>query len=142
MATFKADVDQFLPDIREILDLSAKQIDALPTCNLGVEAKFFSCFAQGDKLVRGNFTARDAWNDRVQAATLHVRQKAVVGILQRLVFGPHDMFVPQRRQHGRNGRLANLAALASAVLSNDVVKGRELFRLDNGEQLGACMREV
>src|SRR5215813_15045585 len=122
MAAFKADIDQFLPDVREILDLSPKQIDALSPRNLGVEAKLLGRFAQRDKLLRGNFTTRDARNDRVQTATLHVRQKAVIGILQRLVFGPHDRFVPQRRQHGRDGWLANLAAMPSAVLGNDVVK--------------------
>src|SRR5712691_8285563 len=111
MAAFKADVDQFLPDVRKILDLSPKQIDALPPRDLGVEAKFFRCFAQGDKLVRGDFTTRDAWNDRIQAPTLQDRQKAVIGILQRLVFGPHDMFVPQRRQYGRDGPLADFTAL-------------------------------
>ena len=79
MATFKANVDQFLPDIREILDLSPKQIDALPTRNLGVEAKFFRCFAQGDKLVRANFSTRDAWNDRIQAPRcMFARKRSLV----------------------------------------------------------------
>src|SRR5215510_10002037 len=133
MAAFKTNVEQSLPDVREILDLRPKQIDALPTCNLGIEAKLFRCFAQGDELVRRDFTTRDAWNDRVQAATLHVRQKAIIGILQRLMFGSHDMFVPQRRQYGRDGRLTDFTALPGTVLSNDVVEGGELFRLGKSE---------
>ena len=48
------------------------------------------------------------------AAALHVRQEAVVRVLQRLVLGLQDVFVPQAGQDRRDGRLADLAALAAA----------------------------
>ena len=95
VAAFKAGVDQFFPDVGQILHLGAKHIDPLPAGNLGVETEFLGRFAQGDKLVRRDFATRDARNDRVQSATLHVRQEAVVGVLQRLMLGLHDLFVPQ-----------------------------------------------
>src|SRR6266567_6257841 len=51
MAAFKANGDQFLPDVRQILDLRPQQIDALSACNLGVEAILIGCFAQRNALV-------------------------------------------------------------------------------------------
>ena len=143
MATFKTGVDQFLPDVRQLLHLSPEQIDALPARNLGVEAKFFRGFAQGDELVRRDFAAWDARNDRVQPATLHVRQKAIIGVLQRLMFGLHDSV--------RSTTTARIDVTAGLQISQPcpvpywamhVVKRRELFRLDDGKQLGARIRKV
>src|SRR5215471_17908889 len=58
------------------------------------------------------------------------------------MFGPHDRLVPQRRQDGRDGRLADFTALPSAVLGNDVVEGNKLCCLNKSKQLGARIREV
>ncbi len=142
VAALEARVHKLLPDVRQVLQLGAEQIDALAAGDLGVEAVVPCRLAQGDELVGGNLAARHARNHRVQPAALHVGEEAVVGVLQGVVRRVADRLVPQRRQDGSDGRLAHLAAGAAAVLADDLVERLQLLGLDDGEQLDARIREV
>src|SRR5450756_111687 len=48
MAAFETGVNQFLPDLRQIAQHGAKQVDALATRDLGIEVIFFSYLSDHD----------------------------------------------------------------------------------------------
>ena len=83
MAALEAGRDQLLPDVGQLLDARAEQIDALAAGDLGVEVVLLGDLAEDDQLLGRDLAAGNARHDRVQAAALDVGQEAVVGVLQR-----------------------------------------------------------
>src|SRR5690606_36131675 len=79
---FEAGINQFLPDQRQLIHARAEQINALTARDLGVELVLLGDAANHEQLVRRDFAARYARNDRIGAILLHVGQKVVIGILQ------------------------------------------------------------
>ena len=98
MAAFETGINETFPDVGQVLHLSTEHVDPLPAGDLGVEFVLLRRFADSQQLVGRDLAAGDSRNDRVRPAALHVGQKAVVGVLQRLVRVFQDVVIPERRQ--------------------------------------------
>src|SRR5262245_36278326 len=64
MARFETGRDEFLPDERQLMHLSAEEVDALTAGYLGVETESFGDLSDGNEFFRRNFPARYARHDR------------------------------------------------------------------------------
>ncbi|MNM81591.1 hypothetical protein D3C81_936020 [compost metagenome] len=83
MPGFKSGVDQLLPNLRQLLQPGAEQVNPLAAGNLGVELIAQSDLADGDQSLRSNFPGRYPRYHRIGAIFLDIGKKAIVGILQR-----------------------------------------------------------
>ena len=81
MAGFETGIDQFFPDMRQLIDPRTEQIHALAAGDFGVELVFFADLPQGNQHVGADFAAGDARHDRISAVFLHIGQKGIVGVL-------------------------------------------------------------
>ena len=140
MAAFKTGIDQKFPDVGQVLHLRAEQVDALGARNFGIQIIFLGDRPQGDQLFGRDFAPRNTGNHRVQAPPLHVRQKAVVGVLQRGVV--ENVVVPEARHDRRHGRLADFTSLPAAMLLDQFGERFVAFDFDNLEKFLARTREV
>ncbi len=84
VAAFEAGVDQLFPDVGQVLHASAEHVDPLPAGDLRVEAVFLGDAGDHRELLRRDLAAGHARHDGIQSAALHVRQEAVVRVLERL----------------------------------------------------------
>ena len=142
MTALETGANQLLPDVGQLVHLRAEHVDPLSTGDLREETVFLGDRAERDELVRGDFAARDARNHGVDAAALHIRQEAVVGVLERLMLIQLDVLVPQTREHRADGRLAGLASVAASNRRDECVEGLDLLDLDGIEQLLPGVGEV
>ncbi|RMS72185.1 hypothetical protein ALP62_05513 [Pseudomonas syringae pv. aceris] len=143
MAGLEACLDQLAPDIRQLVQLRAEQVDALAAGDLGVQVVFFRHRANRYQAVRGNLATRNTWHHRVGAVFLHVGHERIVGVLQRHQRRLGDGAVPARRQDRADCGLADVAAMrAFAMASQQFVKGFDAFDADHRVQLLAGMSEV
>eukprot|EP00951_Prasinocladus_malaysianus_P022732 scaffold191446_cov46-Prasinocladus_malaysianus.AAC.1 len=78
MAALKSGVNQLGPDGRQVVLFCPKEVDALATGDLGVEAVLLSDLTQNPQLLGGDFSARNAGDNRIGAASLDVSKVAVV----------------------------------------------------------------
>ncbi|MNP68222.1 hypothetical protein D3C76_1641480 [compost metagenome] len=60
VAGFEARFDQFAPDLRQLMQLGAEQVDTLATGDLGVEVVFLRYNADGNQLVGGDLATGNA----------------------------------------------------------------------------------
>ncbi|MNO44312.1 hypothetical protein D3C76_345510 [compost metagenome] len=126
MPGFKTGFNQLGPDVRQLMQLRAKQVDTLATGDFGVEVVFLRHHTNRDQFVGGDLTTGDAWHHRICAVFLHVGHEGVVGVLQRHQRRVHDRLVPARRQDRAHRRLAHVATgVATAML------GQQFFESDH-----------
>ena len=114
--------DELLPDLGELLDARAEEVDALAAGDLGVEAVLLGDLSEGDELVRRDLAARYARHDRVRAVLLDVREEAIVGVLQRAVRLLEDRLGVEAGEDARDRGLADLAAVPRAVLREHLAR--------------------
>ena len=122
VARLEAGVDQPAPDVGQLLDPRAEQVDPLPAGDLRVETEVAGHLADHDQLVRGDLAAGYPRHHRVGAVALDVGQEVVVGVLQRGLLAVEDVPVAERGQDRGHHGLADVAA-ASGAVSGD--QGRE-----------------
>src|SRR5690606_23613583 len=77
--------NQLGPDIRQLVQLGAEQVDTLATGDLGVEVVLAGHLAQHYELVRGEIAAGNSGSCRVGAFFLHVKLEGVVVIVRWLL---------------------------------------------------------
>ena len=82
VARLEARVDQLAPDVGQLLDARAEQVDALTARDLGVEAVLLGHVTDRDQPVGRDLAARNARHHRVGAVLLDVGQEVVVRVLQ------------------------------------------------------------
>jgi hypothetical protein len=163
--------DELLPDVREVLLLSSKEIDALSwkvgsvpmlgciawrrtTRDLGIETIFFRDLSNHDETFGGDLASGDPGDDREGAVPLDVGQESagkmirrrrergrrdgpIVGVLERVVLGLHDVLVEERGEDTCDGGLADLATLRSRYSCDvhDGVEVAEILDLDDLEEI-------
>ena len=126
----------------KLVEAGAEQVDALGAGDLGVQVELQGHLAEGDELLGGDLAAGDAGHDRVAAVLLHVGQVTVVGVLQAGVGRVEHVLVPQRGQHRRHRRAADLATPAPPPARDELVEGAYPADPDDVEELLAGEREV
>src|SRR5690606_39088335 len=135
--------NQLGPDIRQLVQLGAEQVDTLATGDLGVEVVLAGHLAQHYELVRGDLAAGNARPHRVGAVLLHVRHEGVVGVLQRHQRRVHYRLGPAGSEDGADGGLADIASDAAlAMAGRHVLEARGTRRADDGVQLLTGLGEV
>src|SRR5262249_54047572 len=72
VAALEAGGDQPLPDLGELLDAGAEQVDALAAGDLGVQAVALGDLGDRDELIGRDLAGRDPRNHRVGAVALDV----------------------------------------------------------------------
>ena len=107
VAALEAGVDQFFPDVRQLMHRRAEQVDALSAGDLRVQTVLLRHLAQDDELVRRDFAARHARHHGVSAAALDVGQEAIVGVLN----------ASSARRCCRSTELARIEATAGLQIS-------------------------
>src|SRR4029453_8804121 len=142
LAGFEAGVNQFLPDVRQLLQAGTEHIDALATSDLGVQVVLFGDRCDDPETLGRDFTTGNARNHRVGAILLHVRQRAVVGVLQGTTAGIQDVGGVLAGQDGGDGRLADIATGTRAVLGHDLLEGGQFQDADSVKQLLAGQADV
>ena len=142
VAALEAGVDQLLPDVGQLLDRRAEQIDALAAGDLGVEAVLLGDLAQDDELLGRDLAAGNARHDRVRARRAGCWRGS-------------GRWCPGASR-GRSRmfsfhRLARIEATAGLQISQpwplpcaamQLVEGLDLLDLDDLEQLLPGVREV
>src|SRR5206468_8811713 len=116
LARFEPGVDQLAPDVRQLLEARAEHVDALAARDLRVEAVLGRDRGDDPELLRSDLAARDARNHRIGAVLLHVRERAVVGVLQRPASAVERVAAVLAGQDGSDGRLADVAPASGAQL--------------------------
>ena len=142
MTALEAGLHELRPNFGQLLEARAEQIDALAARNLGVKAVFLCNLPEHHELLRHDFAARNTRHDRVEPPPLNVREVAIVRVLERRVFALQDHLVVQAREDARDGRLADLAAVARAVRADELLERAVALDLHDLEQLLAREREV
>ncbi len=142
MAGFEAGGDQLAPDFRQVVLLRAEQADALGAGDFGVEVVFLGDLAHRQQAFRRDFAAGGARDHRVGAVFLDVGEEVVVGVLQRRMLRLEDVLVPAGGQQRADGRFTHFAAVALAVLRQQLVEGLDAFHADQVVQLLARIGEV
>ena len=138
----EARLDQLLPDGRQLVHLRSEQVDPLAARDLRVQAVLLGHRAEGDQLGGSDLATGHARHDAVEAAALHVRQKPVVGVLERVVGGIGDALVPKRCEDRGHGWLADLAAVSLPVIPDELFEGPDPLDLDDFEQVLAGVLEM
>src|SRR5262249_12912663 len=136
----EAGLDQRLPDLRELLEARAEQVDALPAGDLAVEIEPLGDLSEHDQLVGCDLAARDARYHRVGAAALDVGEKAVVGVLDGRVV--EHVVVPRAGENRCDRRAADLAATAAPVARQQRIEALDAAELDDLEELAPGVGEV
>src|SRR5262249_49188224 len=142
VARLEAGVGQVLPDVRQLLDSRAEQVDPLRAGDLGVEAVLLRYVTEHDQLLRRDLAARHPRHDGIGAVFLQVGEEMVVGVLQRRMPGLQDHLVPARREDRRRRRLADVAAPAFAVSRNQIAEGLDRIYFYEMKKLLARVGEV
>ncbi|MND98740.1 hypothetical protein D3C80_911040 [compost metagenome] len=119
----KSGFDHRLPDLRQLLQRCAKQVDALTAGNFTVQLIALGDLPDGDQPVSADFTGRHARNNRIRAVFLNIGKIAVVGVLERQMRRFEQIFIPARRQNRPNQRFADFAAMPLPVAGNQLFKG-------------------
>ncbi|KPH88225.1 hypothetical protein GLUCOINTEAF2_0203911 [Komagataeibacter intermedius AF2] len=126
---------QFTPDIGQLFQPRAEQVDALAAGDLGIQAVFLCHLTKYDQLLRRDLAARDAGYDRIGAVFLHVGHERVVRVLQRDIERVRNRPVPGRCQDRTDSGLAGVTAQAAiAVLRHQVFKRLDAMHADKGIQ--------
>ncbi|MNO52120.1 hypothetical protein D3C76_425340 [compost metagenome] len=120
----KTRFNQLGPDVRQLMQLSAEQVDALAAGDLGVEVVFLRHHANRDQFVGGDLAPGDARHHRIGAVFLHVGHEGVVGVLQRHQRRVHDRLVPARGEDRAHRRFADVATgVATAMFGQQFFEG-------------------
>ncbi len=143
MAGLEACFDQLSPDIRQLVQFCAEQVDPLSAGDLGVQIVFLGHLTEHDQLVRRDFATGDARHNRVSAVLLHVRHEGVVGVLQRNQARIGNRLVPAGGENRADCRLADVTAmLTMAVFAQQRLKALDALDADDAVQLLTGVREV
>ena len=108
-------VEDALPDLGQLLESGAEQVDALSAGDLGVQAEVLGDAAERDELRRRDLATRHPGNHRVRTVLLHVGQRVVVGVLGLALAGIEHVAVGAAGENRGHRRPADLAATAGAV---------------------------
>src|SRR5690606_8288430 len=124
--------NQLGPDIRQLVQLGAEQVDTLATGDLGVEV-----------VLAGHLAQHNARHHRVGAVLLHVLHEGVVGVLQRYQRRVHYRLVPAGSEDGADGGLADIASdAAPAMAGQHVLEALDTLHADDAVQLLTGVGEV
>src|SRR5579872_6192339 len=140
VTAFKTCLDQLFPDVRQIADMRAEQVDALTTRYLRIEIVFLRHLPQDDQLVRGDLPAGDPWNDGITSPLLDIGEITVIAILDRRLLDRR--LAPQARHDAGHHRLAHLAAIPLAPAHQRLVISMYVMELDKIEKLLPRMVEM
>src|SRR5262249_2527692 len=133
---------ELLPDVGQVLDARAEQIDALPAGDLRVEAVLLGDAPEHDELLGRDLAPRNARDYRVEARPLDVREEAIVRVLKRRAVVREDEVVMDAREDRRDRWLADLAAEASSVVAKERIEGPDTRGGDDLKELLAGVCEV
>ena len=125
MAALEPRGDELFPDVGELLDARAEEVDPLATGDLGVEGVLLGDLTESDELIGGDLPGRHARHDRIGPVLLDVGEEAVVGVLEGPVALVEDGLVEYAGQDAGHRRLADLAAAALAVLGDEPGEGAD-----------------
>ena len=142
VARLEARVDEPLPDLRQLLDAGAEEVDPLAAGDLRVEPEVLGHLADDDEPLRRDLAAGDAGDDRVRAVLLEVGHDVVVGVLQRRPLALEDVAGAERGEDRADHRLADVAAPAGAVPADDLAERRQALDPDHVEELRPRQLEV
>mmetsp|Transcript_146079 Transcript_146079/g.255040 ORF Transcript_146079/g.255040 Transcript_146079/m.255040 type:complete len:648 (-) Transcript_146079:564-2507(-) len=113
---------QIVPNRRQLMQLSPKEINTLTASDLGVQAILLAYVAENLQLLGVNFTTRSTWDHGIGSIPLHVAQRIIVGVLQNSKIWSLNVVVPSLSQNRGHSRLANFTAYSSPVLLDDSCK--------------------
>ena len=105
------------PDVWQLVDACAEQVDALTTRDLGVQAIFLRDLREHHQFLGRDLTARDTRHDRIRAAALDVREEAIIGVLECVVIQDHVVVLA--REDRRDRGLTDLTTVAAPDLVDD-----------------------
>ena len=100
----EAGVDEHLPDLGELVEAGAEQVDALAARDLRVQAEVGRDLGDDRELLRRDLAGGDAGDHRVGAVLLHVRHRAVVRVLQAAAAAVEDVRAVLGREDGADRR--------------------------------------
>ena len=138
----EAGVDEDLPDLGQLLQAGPEQVDPLPAGDLRVQAEVRGDLGDHLELGGGDLAARDAGHHRVGAVLLHVRERPVVGVLQRAPAGVEDVAGRLGGQDRGDHGLADVTAEAAAEPVHDLLERGQLQDAHRLEQFAAALRDV
>ena len=140
MARFEPSIDQFFPNIRQVLFLRTKQIHTLASGDLSVEVVLFRDLSDRDQAVGGNLSGRHSGHYRESSISLNIGKETIVRILIGVMDRIHNVLVDSGsgRDQVSDRRLAHLTTETVLVFSrslHDLGERGELLDLDNVEKI-------
>lgn len=92
MPTLKTGINQFLPNLGQIIHMRTKHIYTLPPCYFSIKAIFFCHLANHNQFIRSNFTSGNTRHYGIGTTLLYISQIPIITILNSILL--HNHFVP------------------------------------------------